>query len=267
VARAVRGCRQVYHLAAPTGHDANAGRIILDGAVNVVRAALAEGVDRLVYTSSIVTVGYSPSPAVVLDEHSNQFTPATPYHVAKWNAEKYALGTWQERGLSVVVVNPATIVGPLDFRVTPSNAPVAQGVRSGLPVSFASGLTIVHASDVARGHLLAMTRGRPGERYILGGDRVTIPEYFRLICDLSGRRGPRLRLPRWLMLSLGLGFSCLHKLGKQTVPFTFTQARQLVGRYGWYSSEKARQELGYTWRPAREAVAAAVEWFRSARAA
>jgi dihydroflavonol-4-reductase len=264
LARAVRGCRQVYHLAAPTGHDANAGRIIQDGTANVLRAAETEGVERLVYTSSVVTVGYSDDPAVVLDEASNQFTPATPYHTAKWKAEKHAL---EDSRVPVVVVNPATIVGPLDHRVTPSNAPIAQGVRRGLPVSFASGVTIVHAEDVARGHLLAMTAGRPGQRYILGGDRLTIPDYFRLICELSGRRGPTLRLPRWVMLSLGLGFSCLSKLGKRGVPFTYTQARQLVGRYGWYSSDKARRELGYSWRPAREAVASSVEWFRRSQAA
>jgi len=261
--RALYGCDHAYHLGAPTGGTPDTERIILEGTTNVLEACRAARVERLLYTSSIVTVGYSTSPDVVLDESTNQFTPATPYHTAKWHAEKTALEFTRTTGMPVVVVNPSTIVGPLDYRVTPSNAPLQRCLDRGIPFSFDSGVTVVHVADVARGHWLAMTRGRPGERYILGGERISIPDWFRLICSACNRKAPFCKIPAWAMMALGAGFSLLRWCGKKQVPFTFTQARQLVGKYGWYSSRKAESELGYTWRPAREAAADYVAWARS----
>jgi dihydroflavonol-4-reductase len=262
---AMAGCTVAYHLAAPTSEGKGIDRIIRQGTRNVLREALRVGLERLVYTSSVVTIGYARDPRTVLDETSNELTPASSYHVAKWYAEREALDFTRCSGLPVVVVNPATVIGPLDFRVTPSNAPLQHCLDRGLFFAFHSGVTLVHVEDVARGHLLAMQRGRPGERYILGGDSLTIPEYFRLICASCERSGPRLIVPRWAMLTLGAGFSLARRLGKKTVPFTLRQARNLVGRYGSYSSQKAVSELGYSWRPVREAVLDYITW-ASARA-
>ncbi len=265
LARAMAGCETAYHLGAPTQVTPDLARVVLEGTGNVLEQGRRAGLRRLVYTSSIVTVGYADGPGPLLDEASARPSGATPYHEAKWQAEQLVLRFWRQTGWPVVVVNPATVVGPLDFRVTPSNAPVQRCLDRGLPFSFRSGLTVVHAEDVARGHLLAMRHGRPGERYILGGDRVTIPDYFSLVCELCGRPRPRVCLPRWALLAAGLAFSALRGLGWARVPFTFTQARELAGKYGWYSSARAVRELGYSWRPAREAVADYVAWARSGR--
>jgi dihydroflavonol-4-reductase len=265
--RAMAGCTEAYHLGAPTGGEPGTQTVIGQGTRNVLEQALHSGLQRVVYTSSIVTVGYAPRPGIVLDESSNHLTPATPYHAAKWHAEREVMDFSRRTGLPVVVVNPATVVGSLDLRVTPSNAPIQRCLDRGLPFTFDSGLTIVHAEDVARGHLLAMRRGRPGERYILGGDRLTIRDYFRLISSTCQRRGPWINIPTWAMFALGAGFSLLHRLGKKRVPFTWSQARQLVGKYGWYSSHKAVRELGYRWRPAQEAIADYVAWAQSGREA
>lgn len=260
---ALRGCEVVFHLGAPTTEGPGTGRTIVEGTRNVLEQALAAGAARVVYTSSIATVGYARAPSAVLDESSNDLTTATSYHVAKWHAERLALAFTRDTGLPVVVVNPATVVGPLDYRVTPSSAPIQRCLERGLPITFPAGLTIVHAEDVARGHLLAALRGRAGRRYILGGERLTVRDYFALICRVCGRPGPRLHLPRGLMLAAGAGGSLLRRLGSRQVPFTFRQARHLVGKYGWYSSARAAAELGYAWRPAREAVADYVEWARA----
>lgn len=265
IARALAGREAVFHLGAPTRPGEDMDGSIVGGTRTVLAEALKAGVERLVYTSSIVTVGYSPSTEVVLDEISEKLTPASPYHVAKWQAEREVLECARRGALPIVVVNPATVVGPLDFRVTPSNAPIQQCLDRGLPVSFDSGLTVVHAQDVARGHLLALERGLPGERYILGGDRITIPDYFALIAMLCGRPGPRLKIPRAVMLAGGLAFSLLRGVGVRNVPFTYGQTRELVGRYGWYSSAKAQAALGYAWRPVRDAVAGYVDWVRAGR--
>jgi dihydroflavonol-4-reductase len=265
--KALAGCRAAYHLGAPTRVEQGLEQAIRQGTRNVLEQALAARLERVVYTSSVVTVGYADGPGVVLDEQAGRLTPATSYHVAKWHAERDTLEFGRRTGLPVVVVNPATVIGPLDYRVTPSNAPLQRCLDSGLPFAFASGLTVVHAEDVARGHFLAMERARPGGRYILGGERVTVPSYFKMICAACGRPGPYLKVPRAAMLGLGACFGLLRKLGWRSAPFTFSQVKELVGRYGWYSSAKAARELGYSWRPAREAIVSYVEWVRAGRPA
>ncbi len=159
----------MYHLAAPTDRQPDAHASIVGGTRNVLEACRNGRVRRLVYTSSIVTVGYSSSPDIILDEATNQRTDATTYHSAKWLAEREVLAFAATQGLTIVVVNPATIVGSLDYRVTPSNAVIQRCLDRGLRLAVPGGVTVAHVEDVARGLVLAMQRGRPGERYILGG--------------------------------------------------------------------------------------------------
>jgi hypothetical protein len=108
-----------------------------------------------------------------------------------------------------------------------------------------------------------MLKGKAGQRYILGGDRITTPEYFKLICKLSQRPQPYFKIPRLAMLLVGAGFSLLQKVGLKTVPFNYEQAAQLVGKYGWYSSQKAVDELGYSWRSVEDAVNSYIMWVRT----
>jgi dihydroflavonol-4-reductase len=107
-----------------------------------------------------------------------------------------------------------------------------------------------------------MEKGVPGQRYILGGDHITIQDYFRLISELCGRRAPILELPQSLMLALGYGFGLLQRINRSQVPFTYSQVKHSLRKYGWYSSEKARTALGYSWSPVRQAVASYIEWVR-----
>ena len=260
LAKAMAGCDAVFHLGAPTNLDSMTYKIIVEGTKHVLEEAHCHGIDKLVYTSSIVTIGYSSNPCIILDETYNQLTPASSYHIAKFQAEKLALKFDQETGLPVVVVNPTTVIGSLDYRVTPSNFPIQQCLDRGLSFVFESGLTIAHAEDVARGHILAYNRGRTGHRYILGGNRVTMQEYFALICKLCGRPKPYFKIPRLAMLIIGAGLSVLQRAGVNNVPFNYNQASQLVGKYGWYSSQKATEELGYSWRSLENAIRSYIEW-------
>ena len=265
LAAAMDGCEVVYHLAAPTDRSADAHRVIVLGTRNVLETCRHLRVQRLLYASSIVTVGYSSTPRLVLDERANQRIEASAYHSSKWLAEREVIAFTNRESLSTVVVNPATVVGPLDYRVTPSNAPIQRCLDSGLRWAIPGGITVVHVEDAARGLMLAMQRGRRGERYILGGERVALPDYFTLIAALCGRPAPRLTLPRWAVLGAAALFSAAEHLIARPGPFSFTQAWHLVGRYGWYSSEKAVNELGYRWRPAVDAVQDYVTWVRAGR--
>jgi len=260
---AMQGCRHVYHLGAPTRIESGLFRTITGGARRVVESARSAGVERLVYTSSTVTVGYSSKSQLKLDETSNDLTPASAYHVAKWHAEKLVLAYGLQTGLPVVIVNPSHIIGPLDYRGTPSTEPIRRCVTGGMLAAFPGGVTLVHAQDVARGHILAMRLGKPGERYILGGEPVHMADYLRMAREACGGRPIRLSLPRWAMLATGAGFSGLSMLTKMNVPLTFTSARYTVGRFAWYSSAKAERDLSYSWRPARIAIRETADWMTS----
>jgi dihydroflavonol-4-reductase len=263
---AMSGCDVVFHLAAPTRVVPGLTEAIVSGTRNVLTCASRCGVSAVVYTSSIVTVGYSNRPEVILDERSYNNSVGLPYHAAKYAAEQIVL-EWARKGhFKTIVVNPATIVGSLDYRVTPSNEPIERALTKSLPFTFDAGVTIAPVADVAMGHILALRHGKSGERYILGGERLTITEYFRLIDACCGRdRAARIRLPRSVMLGIGGAFSVAKLLGAGRVPFTFTQARQLIGKYGFYSSHKAFEELGYRWRPAKDAINDYVQWVRAGR--
>lgn len=262
--KAMKSCAYVFHLAAPTGFDPKASEIILKGTKAVLEESARAKIERVVITSSTVTVGYSDKP-VSLDESTVTHSSVTQYHSAKWHAERHALDFARHGHMAVVVVNPAAIVASLDYRVTPSIAPIQRCLDRGLAIAFNGGLTIVHAGDVAEGHILAAESGVSGERYILGGEQLTIPDYFSLIAEICGKQSPRLVMPRWVMLAVGAGFSFVQLLGIGSVPFSFRQISNIAGRYAWYSSEKARRQIGYHWRPAREAIADYVDWVRSGR--
>jgi dihydroflavonol-4-reductase len=263
--KAMHGCEAVFHLAAPTRIVRGLRESIVAGTRNVISSAAACGVCAVIYTSSIVTIGYSKHPDFVLDESHRNCSLASPYHAAKFVGESVAL-EWARKGdLKIVVVNPATVVGSLDYRVTPSSEVIQRALNRGLPFTFNSGLTVAPVRDVAMGHILALRRGQCGERYILGGERLTVADYFSLIEDCCGRRRARIYLPRSVLLGFGALGSSLKVFGKR-VPFTLTQAR-LVGKYGFYSSQKAMRELGYDWKSARHAITDYVEWVRAGRPA
>jgi len=260
IAAAMRGCRNVYHLGAPTRIESQLFRTIVGGARRVLESASVAGVERVVYTSSTVTVGYSQDSGRLLDETSNDLTPASPYHIAKWHAEKLVLAYALQTGLPVVVVNPSYIIGPLDYRGTSSTEPIRRCVTGRMLPIFPGGVTLVHAQDVARGHIQAMQRGTPGQRYILGGEAVQIADYVRMAAEACGKPPPRLLVPRPAMLMAGAGLSALSMLTRINPPFSFTSALYTGGRFAWYSSAKAERELLYSWRPAPVAVRETADW-------
>jgi dihydroflavonol-4-reductase len=262
---AVRGCSVLYHLAAVVAewtHDpAVIYKTAIDGTTNILQAvAHTSGIERLIYTSSVAAVGLSHSPQELRNEsHYNSQDP-THYAVAKTRAERLAKERAEQHQLPLVIVNPAVVLGPYDYRPTPATQIVARYLKYRLPIYLDAGMNIVHADDVARGHLLAEQHGRLGERYILSGDNLTIRELFSMLAHLVGRRPPSLKLGRRTLALVGWGAELLAHLQGKPPLVTRARARSLVGRYSFFDASKAQRELGYTARPARETLADAVQW-------
>ena len=262
--RAVAGCEAVFHVAADyrlwAPRPQELYRANVDGTGNVLAVAQRAGVRRIVYTSSVATVGL---PA---DGHPGaEDTPVGladmigHYKRSKFLAEERARAA-AARGVPVVIVNPSTPIGPGDVKPTPTGRIVLDAARGRTPAYVDTGLNIVHVDDVAAGHLLAFHRGQVGERYILGGEDMTLRQILALIAQLAGRSPPRIRLPHGAVLPVAY-FAELHaRLTGRPTRITVEGVRMARKRM-FFSSAKAVRDLGYRWRPPAEAFADALRWF------
>ncbi|HLX32882.1 MAG TPA: NAD-dependent epimerase/dehydratase family protein [Gaiellaceae bacterium] len=244
--RAFAGAEAVCHVAALYSFTAPASEIEavnVGGTENVIAACRAAGVRRLLHTSSCATCGPVPGRPATEEDSPPEWELVVPYKRTKLAAERLVL----ESGLDALCVNPTTPVGEGDTAPTPTGAMV-RGVASGrFRASLrGAGLNLVDVRDVARGHVLALEHGRAGEKYLLGGFDVTLTEAFALIARAAGRKPPRLELPY-------AAVSALARLGLAN-----RQEVTLARLPAWFSSEKARRELGYEPSPLEPALARAV---------
>ena len=266
LAPAMSGCRAIFHVAAdyrlwvPDPERMN--RTNIEGSVQVLDAAAAAGVDRVVYTSSVATLGlYSDG------RPANEQTPVSlqdmigTYKRSKYLAEIAVGRRARELGLDVVTVNPSTPIGPGDFRPTPTGKIIIDAAAGRMPAYVDTGLNVVHVDDVAAGHLLALEKGKPGERYILGGENLSLREILVLVAAQTGHKPPSIRLPYWFVIPVAHLSEGWARLAAVEPRVTLDGVRMSAKRM-YYSSEKAERELGYRSRPSTEAIAAAVGWFR-----
>lgn len=265
--RAVAGCGCLYHVAADyrlwVRDPREIYRTNVEGTRMLLRAAAAAGVPRMVYTSSVATLGL-PGGQTPGDED----TPVTlddmigHYKRSKYLAERAAVEMAREDGLAVVIVNPSAPVGPGDLRPTPTGQMIVDAASGRMPAFVDTGLNIVHVDDVARGHLLAERHGRPGECYVLGGENMSLRQILTAVAQLTGRPPPTLRLPHAVPLVAAWFSESAARLTGRTPTLTLEGAR-LARKFMYFRSDKAERELGYRARPAREALADAVAWFEA----
>ncbi len=266
LARAVSGCQYVFHVAADYRFwvpDPDAMlRANVEGTLAIMRAAQQAGVERIVHCSSVAALGWTAdgSPA---DETTptNEADFIGTYKRSKFLAERAVLDLVRHEGLPAVVVNPAAPVGPRDIKPTPTGKMIRDAAAGRMPAYIDTGLNIVHVDDVAEGHALALERGQVGERYVLGGENLLLKDILILVAEIVGRRPPRIELPEavlWPAAWLMEGFARLTGIPPMMTRDHIKMARHRM----FYSSEKARRELGYSPRPVRAAVEDAVAWFR-----
>jgi dihydroflavonol-4-reductase len=261
------GCRYAFHLAAdyriwvPDPAAMNAANV--QGTANVIKAAAASGVERIVYCSSVAAV-MPPHDRVPADESSryaNVDKVPGAYKQSKYLAEFAALELARQ-GLPVVVVNPAAPIGPYDIKPTPTGKILLDFLNGRMPSYIDTGLNVVHVRDVALGHWLAAQKGRLGERYILGGENLTLKQILDLLSELSGLPAPRFKTPYALAFGFAALDTALSRLtgGEPRAPL---DAVRMARHFMWYDSAKAARELGYAPVPARQALSDAVAWFKA----
>lgn len=265
--RALIGCDRLFHVAANFKMWDREPSRILDAAIVGTEATLSaarrQGIEKIVVTSSVAAVG-ATSEAVPMDEtfHFNREDSET-YIVAKWQAEKVALEE-ASKGLPVVVVNPTGIYGPGDWKPTPSGEAILKYMNWKLPMGFPvteGGINVVDVDDVADGHILAMERGRVGERYILGGENISFEQLFAILSDITGLVGPGKKSSEGQAMLLGRAMEAWARLTGGDPAVTYKLARDFACHYVWVSSAKAEKELGYRHRSARQALSRSVRWY------
>ena len=266
LARAVAGCRYVYHVAADyriwVPDPAPMFRANVDGTRDLLTAALDAGVERVVYTSSVATLGLVPGGSADEETQNSIDDMIGPYKRSKFMAEEVTRGLARERGLPVVIVNPSTPVGPGDIKPTPTGRLIVEAARGQMPAFVDTGLNIVHVDDVAEGHLAAAEKGRIGERYILGGENMALAEILAEVAQAVGRRPPWLRVPHGVLFPVAIGAELAARVSGRD-PFVTLDGVRMSRKKMYFTSEKASRELAYAPRPAREAIADAVTWFEA----
>ncbi len=264
---ACRGCDALFHVAADyrlwARDSAELYRTNVDGTRNILQAALRAQVRRVVYTSSVATLGVRAD-----GQPGDEDTPADAadmigdYKRSKYLAEE-AVRLMARDGAPIVIVNPSTPLGPRDVKPTPTGRMVLQAARGRTPAYVDTGLNIAHVDDVAAGHLLAYERGRSGERYVLGGENLTLQEIFGIIAECARRRPPNVRLPLNVVAPLAYVAEAFAALTGRA-PLLTRDSVRMARKHMFFSSAKAERELGYRSRPARAAIADAVRWFEDA---
>ena len=265
--RAMLGMAYVVHAAADyrlwARDPAALLRANVEGTRLLMRAAAEAGVRRVVYTSSVAVLRPSDGARLSNEADILSVTEAIgAYKRSKVLAEEVVRG-FAARGAPVVIVNPSTPIGPRDIKPTPTGRVIVEAARGRMPAFVDTGLNLAHVDDVAHGHLLALRRGRIGERYILGGENVRLADMLGLIAAQLGRSPPRLRLPIAAVMPLAAGAEIAARITGRP-PFVSFDSLRMARHRMFFDDAKARAELGYRSRPYGEAIRDALAWFRQA---
>jgi dihydroflavonol-4-reductase len=266
VASAMRGIRQLYHVAADyrlwalNPEDIVANNVSMTR--TVMQAAAAAGVERIVYTSSVATL--KPGEFAQPGHEDAPLTPESAvgaYKRSKVLAERL-VEEMAAGGLPVVIVNPSAPIGPGDVKPTPTGRIILEALAGRIPAYVDTGLNLVHVDDVAAGHVLAMEKGAPGRRYLLGGDNVPLSAFLAEIAARAGRVAPRFCLPYWSVYPVAVGAEAVARVTRRE-PFVTRDGLKMAKARMYFTSARAMTELGYRPRPHDTGLDDAIAWFRA----
>jgi dihydroflavonol-4-reductase len=262
--RGLEGCDTLYHAAADyrlwARRPAEIYETNIDGTRNIMEAALKRGLTRVVYTSSVATLG-SPGNGIP----GIETTPVTiaemigHYKKSKFLAER-EVESFVARGVPLVIVNPATVIGEMDVRPTPTGKIIVDFLNRRMPAYLDTGLNLIDVGDCARGHILAARHGRIGEKYILGNENFTLRQFLTLLAESTGLAAPKVRLPYTPILVAAYVNEAISRW-TGIAPLIPLAGVQMAGNHMYYDSSKAVHELGLPQSPVAEAIRRAVAWF------
>lgn len=267
IRRAVSGCDAIFHVAADyrlwVRNPQEMYRTNVEGTRSILQAARENNVRRVVYTSSVATMGFK-SDGSLADENSpvSLADMIGPYKRSKYMAEELAIRAGRD-SLDVVVVNPSTPVGERDIKPTPTGRIVLDFLKKKFPAYVDTGLNLVDATECAKGHIAAFEKGRCGERYILGGENLTLKQILDKLGAITGLPSPTLKVPYALALATGVVDELVtgRVLGRE--PRATIDAVRMGRKKMFVSSGKAERELGWKIIPVDGALTRAVEWFQA----
>jgi dihydroflavonol-4-reductase len=263
--KGMEGCDAVFHLAADYRLWIRDPRPMyaanVDGTVAVIEAARAAGVRRTVYCSSVATLGFGYDRRAV-----DEATPVDEaqmighYKRSKYLAERRAVEL-AAKGAEVVIVNPSTPIGEQDIKPTPTGRIVLDFLLGNFPAYMETGMNLVDVHDVARGHLLAFEKGRRGERYILGGENLTLKQILDTLGELTGLPSPSMKVPHAVAMAFAAFDQTFNGYLRNREPRATIEEVRMGKKFMWVDSSKAEQELGYRHGAVREALDRAARWF------
>lgn len=264
--RAVAGCDTLFHVAADyrlwAPRPEEIYRTNVEGTRNLLRAAKTAGVERVVYTSSVATLGFERDGSPANEETPVGLEDMTGhYKRSKFLAEQDVSRFAREEEMPIVIVNPSTPIGARDIRPTPTGRIIVEAATKRMPAFVDTGLNIVHVDDVAEGHLLALERGRPGERYVLGGSDMTLADILAVVADLAGHPPPRIRLPHGMIMPIAHLAELWAKFRRGSEPFVTVDGLKMARKRMFFTSAKAERDLGYKPRSPQAAIREAFDWF------
>ena len=262
---AVKNCNAVFHVAADyrlwIPDPDNMYKTNVTGTRDLMLASADAGVEKIVYTSSVAVLGLNSDGTPANEDSSVTVEDMIGhYKRSKYLAEKEVLKLVDENGLPAVIVNPSTPLGPRDIKPTPTGNIILETLNDRMPAYVDTGLNIVHVDDVAKGHLLAFEKGKIGERYILGGENLSLQAILSIICDLADKKPPKIKLPHNLILPIAWCMERWAEISK-TEPRATVDEIRMSKKLMYFSSDKAINELGYKIRPVKEALKDAIDWF------
>jgi dihydroflavonol-4-reductase len=264
--RALTGCSHLFHVAADyrlwVPDPATMYAVNVDGTRQLLTAAADQGLARVVYTSTVGTLG-NPGDGTPGTEETPVYLEDMVGHYkrSKFLAEAVALD-FARQGLPLVVVNPSTPVGPWDSRPTPTGQMIVDYLKRRMPAYLETGLNLIHVRDVAKGHLLAEAKGQAGEKYILGNENLSLSAIFQLLAEITGIPAPTVKLPYWPVLGLAYADEFFSTYIRRRPPRMPVTAIRMAKKFMYFDNRKAIEYLGITLTPVRQALTEAVVWFR-----
>jgi len=271
LAKALKGCQVLFHVAADYRLWVPKPELMYQTNVDATRAlmhmALEQGVHRVIYTSSVATLGYHRDSTPADEQTPSSLDEMVGhYKRSKFLAEQEVQKLVETRGLPAVIVNPSTPVGPGDIKPTPTGKMIREAAAGRIPAFVDTGMNFVHVDDVAAGHILAWRKGEIGQRYILGGDDMSLQQVLALIAREQGRKPPKIKIPRPLAMALAYGSEVVARLVPGAEPLATVDGVKMSRKRMYFSSDKAKRQLGYSPRPGTEAIIDAVRWFEQRKA-